>query len=138
MAKRRVSGGTVTLGGTLADQTALRARIRRKAEAMVKESSTRIATKAKRRMPVKKGLLQKAVQERNAPGPPSQIRRVIGVWGKPANYVYFVKSTKIGKSKDATRLRAVWATEVRNPVFAEREPLAERLVKVLAQEITDG
>lgn len=57
------------------------------------------------------------------------------------DYTRYVKSTRVGAKKDATRLRSPFQEHVRKPVLAAEKQLATRLAEVLAshlQEVLNG
>ena len=53
-------------------------------------------------------------------------------------YVKFIKSTKVGKRQDATRLRSPFVAHVRTPALGRRRELRRRLPLILAEAIEDG
>lgn len=138
MSTRKVPGGTRSLSGVLDDPDPLYERIRARTETIVRETSAGIAAAARARAPVLTGALRDGVLDRAVAGPPSQVRRVVGVVGPAARYARFVISSKVGGEARATRPRYFYTEELGAPVRASRDPMAKAIVAAGVEEVKRG
>lgn len=90
--------------------------------------------------PVKSGKTKRAWTTRLRVQPDSSLVEVILV--NPLKYTRYIKSTKVGTTKDATRIRSPLVTNVRKPARAALKELKVELPVLLAQaierEVLDG
>jgi hypothetical protein len=138
MSTKKVNGGTRTLTGVLSDPSDLMQRLRARTQAIVQDTSRRIAARALARAPVRTGALRSGIVEQSVSGPPDEIRRVVGVIGEAGKYARFVLSSKIGTRKQATDARYFLTTELGNPVRESRQPMAQAIVAAGIQEVENG
>jgi len=138
VAKKKVPGGERSLSGVLDQPLELFDRIRLRTERIVRATTGRIATNAQARAPVLTGKLRDGLVERPVAGPPTQVRRVVGVQGPAARYARFVLSSKVGTTARATRARYFYTDELGKPTREARGPMAEEIVEAGLEEVKRG
>lgn len=124
----------VTIEGALADglEAELRTALGPVGDAMQAEAD-RIVREAKADWPVKSGRSRDAWRTdlRIHPG-----SFEVDVYiSNPYSYTRYVKSTKVGKEDDATRLRSPFQTLVRKPARAADKELAKVLPSIIARAL---
>lgn len=116
----------------------LRARLRRAAAAVVEPEVQTVYRGVAAGWPVDTGrsLADLAVQSQT--GDPDKIVRLVGFVGTSSKYIRFIRSSKVGKQKNATLRRAVYTALVRLPTLNARKVIVKKLPTVLIDEVKRG
>ena len=133
MIKKSVSGGgAVSVSGVLADPSRVANAVAAKLAPFVANEARAILARARAQWPVYSG--------KSKAGLDLQQRAVVGtrveyLLGTSEAYAVYIRSTKVGKEKDATRMRSVFQDLIRKPALAVQRRIADEAIRLAAEEI---
>lgn len=99
------------------------------ADAMQAEADKIMDTEIKWKWPVKSGKSRESMETVLRVDPGSSVVEVVFRNDQP--YIRFIRSTKVGKREDKTRIRSPLVTHIRKPARAARRVLAKRTLPPL-------
>ena len=99
------------------------------ADAMQAEADKIMDTEIKWKWPIKRGRSRDAMETVLRVDPGSSVVEVVFRNDQP--YIRFIRSTKVGKREDKTRIRSPLVTHIRKPARAARRVLAKRTLPPL-------
>ena len=99
------------------------------ADAMQAEADKIMDTEIKWKWPVKSGKSRESMETVLRVDPGSSVVEV--VFRNDPPYIRFIRSTKVGKREDKTRIRSPLVTHIRKPARAARRVLAKRTLPPL-------
>ena len=133
--KKKVGGGQATVGGILADPSKISNAVAAQLAPFVESEALAILANARALWPVYSGKSKGAlsVQKRAVVG--SRVEYLVGT---VVDYGYYIRSTKVGKEKDATRLRNVFQELIRKPTIQANKRIADEAIRLSAEVISDA